>query len=631
MDERKGRTRSQTLEVTIWRLARCQTLVRIFAFFAWVSSVRPAGCAFRIGYGPNTRVYDKKVRFPLQKNSFNDHSRAHAAVTARPVNTAASIVRMVSTSNLRAFALVTCVKLLLIPCYYSTDFEVHRNWIALTGSLTLEEWYTDATSQWTLDYPPLFAHFEGALARVAKVVDPKMLTVQKEPYTSFACIVFQRCTVIFFDVVLALGAWQCTSSLTKKSTSVKSFAAPLATVLVLFSPGLLLIDHVHFQYNGLGLGIQLTAMAAALKNKPITCAFLFSIMVHFKHVFAYAAPGFAAHLLAHHVPGGWSNGWFNDSRRLVKIVKRCSSYIGVALFVSILSLGPFVYSGQLDAVLSRLFPFGRGLTHAYWAANFWALYSISDKILVKALRLVGVTLNAPTGYLSGGMTGHGGSFSQTHVALPTITPSISLLLVVLSSAPALYAHLITKTQTLKQSSLPRLIAYTNLCAFYFGWHVHEKAILTVLVPAGIAIAIDADDESIGAKEFAKQAGEFLFLSVVGTYALLPLLFESREYWVKHFICVVWFVAATGLLKEVIASKRGGKERKESIYPELFTQTQLVFISVCLPLVELYTPIGHTFLFGPVTLEFLPLALVSVTCAVGVTTVLVPQILGRGYM
>lgn len=64
---------------------------------------------------------------------------------------------------------------------------------------------------------------------------------------------------------------------------------------------------------------------------------------------------------------------------------------------------------------------------------------------------------------------------------------------------------------------------------------------------------------------------------------------------------------------------------------MFTQTQLVFISVCLPLVELYTPIGHTFLFGPVTLEFLPLALVSVTCAVGVTTVLVPQILGRGYM
>ena len=86
------------------------------------------------------------------------------------------------TANILIIASVC--KLLLAPfgAYISTDYEVHRWWLALTSTTPVHEWYTNADSMWTLDYPPLFAYAEWALSRLVAVFEPAALDRHAESY-----------------------------------------------------------------------------------------------------------------------------------------------------------------------------------------------------------------------------------------------------------------------------------------------------------------------------------------------------------------------------------------------------------------------------------------------------------------
>ena len=154
-------------------------------------------------------------------------------------------------------SLVTIVKLLLVPSYHSTDFEVHRNWLAITSSLPPSRWYFDATSEWTLDYPPLFACFEWALARAAPLFDARMLELERLDHASAATVLFQRLTVVACDAALVAGAWACgdadrapAAGGSAADARASRARANASLLLVVGSAGLLIVDHIHFQYNG---------------------------------------------------------------------------------------------------------------------------------------------------------------------------------------------------------------------------------------------------------------------------------------------------------------------------------------------------------------------------------------------
>lgn len=108
--------------------------------------------------------------------------------------------------------------------------------------------YYEATSEWTLDYPPLFAWFEWALARAAKYFDPKTLVVSNLEYDSDATVLFQRLSVCATSLVLVAAMLHATRA---EKDSVRGLTAFL---LVVANAGLIMVDNIHFQYNGILLG-----------------------------------------------------------------------------------------------------------------------------------------------------------------------------------------------------------------------------------------------------------------------------------------------------------------------------------------------------------------------------------------
>lgn len=517
------------------------------------------------------------------------------------------------------FAVSAALKALLISpsTYASTDFDVHRNWLAITWNLPLSRWYHDATSVWTLDYPPAFAFFEWLLSwAAARIVGKAALELTADPIRSWAIIVFQRTSVIISEIPLYVAVCALVAARLRPRSAelqqltlrggpllpateawLKRAANGCAAIcaLVLLHSGLVLVDNVHFQYNGYLLSMLVGGLAAAYAGKPLLAVMLLALLTLHKHLFAVLAPAAVVYLAATAVPGGQPAvsvaAAVAVARRLliaVALVVALSAavvlpvlvedWVGVAGAVTSpyvwwqalanvrLGVGALSASTASDSaidnrvlhaaeavlrnglqLLSRLFPFSRGLVHAYWAPNAWAVYMACDKVVAALCRKLGLPLPLFEGLSSGsqaeelsasvnvsaGAVGHAHlphafNSSSFLTALPTPTPFLCGSLTLALLLPALWRlwrGAVSANRHMPQSQshgsaaaaaddrlfaaarhfhMAIIISYG--AAFAFGWHTHEKAALYVALPL-LLFAVDPQNASLACAGSSDEHGD----------------------------------------------------------------------------------------------------------------------------
>ncbi|GEQ69880.1 hypothetical protein JCM33374_g3556 [Metschnikowia sp. JCM 33374] len=508
------------------------------------------------------------------------------------------------------------LKGLLIIAYHSTDFDVHRNWLAITNKLPLAQWYTENTSQWTLDYPPFFAYFEWALSQLvpsAVAADGCLDIVEKGVY-GLPTVYFQRISVMATEIVLYLALRWYVETSSSPAEKTRAFAAASSLIL---SPGLLLIDHIHFQYNGMMYGLLVLMINCARLEKYVLCGLCFSVLLCFKHIYLYLAPAVFIYLLSAYTLNVSYDTKKSAIHNAVSLVKWGNLFkLGsTVVVVFVAAFSPFVYHGVVPQLLERLFPFSRGLTHAYWAPNIWAVYSFLDRVLIQMYKQIPITqvplqkllkfdpqLLEITQMLNSTTRGIVGDVE--FLILPKITPKLTFLLTLFYQVMALIPLFI-------QPTFERFIGALTLCgyaSFLFGWHVHEKAILLVIFPLTFLVTRDK-----------RLLSSFNLLAACGHVSLFPLIFTCEEWLVKVVYTTLWYLIYYMVFRKVV--RIPNHQNSLQAYTSYFSLDRVssLYILGLIPVTILVTMIDlfESRLAILKKLEFMKLMIISVYCAVGI--------------
>lgn len=370
------------------------------------------------------------------------------------------------------------------------DYEAQRHWQEITWNIPVHQWYANSTKNdlmyWGLDYPPLTAYHSYLCAYMGDKFNSSWVKLfTSRGLESVSHKYFMRSTVFTVDVLIYMSAvfafWFYSSQKTRSQRC--SF------IITLLYPGLLLIDHGHFQYNCVSLGFALWAIWAIVRDYDLLAAAAFTISLNYKQMELYHALPFFCYLLGSCIKQRNRTGVLKFFK-LVLVV--------VAIFCA--CWYPFLWDMKtLKQVLNRLFPFNRGLFEDK-VANIWCCLSLAIKL-------------------------------KSLLSIPTLA-KISLITTVLAVLPSSLDLLLKPSK----SRFKLALINSSLVFFLCSFQVHEKSILLAALPVCCWLPY-----------YPLHCIWFLLIS---TFSMLPLLIKDHLFLPYLSTMMLFFVLSkTVFLKD----------------------------------------------------------------------------------
>ncbi|ODV87642.1 glycosyltransferase family 57 protein [[Candida] arabinofermentans NRRL YB-2248] len=331
------------------------------------------------------------------------------------------------------------------------DFEAQRHWLEITTKLPITKWYFYDLQYWGLDYPPLTAYHSWIFGMIGSWIDSTWFALDSSRGLENTDLKsYMRITVLISEIVCYIPAVLMYSKwMARYYNNASSIDQTIIAAAILFQPALIIIDHGHFQYNCVMLGLTLLSVVNLLYNKYALASIFFVLSLCFKQMALYYAPVIFCYMLSVCI---WPLRVNFNLLRLISIGSSVIITFSIILF-------PFVYFGgfiQLKQILIRVFPFGRGIFEDK-VANFWC----STNIIIKYRNI----------------------FNHDQLKL------ISLLLTLIGISPSCIAIFLKP----KKNLIVWCLASCSLAFYLFSFQVHEKSILLPLMPITLLLnEVDPD-------------------------------------------------------------------------------------------------------------------------------------------